>query len=49
MMECEKSYYKLRLDMKDDDLEDDPGGGTETEEEEVERKRIEKAAELIEI
>ena len=49
MMECEKSYYKLRLDMKDDDLEDDPGGGAETEEDEVERKRIEKAAELVEI
>jgi hypothetical protein len=29
LIECEKSYFKLRLDMKDDDEEeeDDPGGG----------------------
>ena len=45
-MECEKSYFKVRIDMHDDDKEDDPGGGEETEEERIERERVEKAAEL---
>jgi hypothetical protein len=49
LMECEKSYFKVRIDMHDDDEEDDPGGGEETEEERIERERVERAAELAEI
>ena len=37
LMNCEKSYFKLRLDMEDDDEdEDDPGGGEDTEEDRLE-------------
>ena len=48
LVECEKSYFKLRLEMQDDgDEVEDPGGGeTETEEEKKERERIEKAIEI---
>ena len=51
LMECEKSYFKLRIDMEDDDdEEDDPGGGeTETKEEKLERERIEQAIEIAAI
>ena len=52
LIECEKSYFKLRLDMKDDDEEeeDDPGGGgQESEEERKERERVEKAIEMAAI
>ena len=44
LIECERSYFKLRLDMKDDDEEeDDPGGGEkESEEERREEERVEK-------
>ena len=45
LMECEKSYFKLRINMEDDnDEEDDPGeGGVESENERKE-KAIEIAA-----
>ena len=47
LMNCEKSYFKLRLDMEDDDeTEDDPGGGERSEEDILEDERIAKAAEL---
>ena len=51
LMECEKSYFKLRIDMEDDDdEEDDPGGGVvETEDERKERERVEKAIEIAAI
>ena len=39
LMECEKSYFKVRIDMHDDEEEDDPGGGEESEEERIERER----------
>ena len=46
LVECEKSYFKLRIDMEDDEEEDDPGGGEiETPEETKERVRLEKAIE----
>ena len=50
LVECEKSYFKVRLDMEDDDdeEEDDPGGG-ETEEERIERERVEKVMEIAEL
>ena len=42
LMECKKSYFKVRIDMQEDDEEDDPGGGEiETEEERIERERVE--------
>ena len=47
MMNCEKSYFKLRLDMQDeDDPEDDPGGGPQSEEDRLEEERVRKAAEM---
>ena len=51
LMECEKSCFKLRIDMYDDDIEeDDPGGGMEESvEDRLERERVEKIAELAEI
>ena len=50
MVECEKCYFKIRLEMKDDDEQDDPGGGQdESEQEKAERLRIEKEIEVAEI
>ena len=40
LMECEKSYFKVRLEMLDSDLEDTGGGGDTSEEEEQEKIRI---------
>ena len=48
LMECEKSYFKVRLEMLDSDLED-TGGGDTSEEEEQEKIRIEKAVKLAEL
>ena len=49
LTECEKSFFKLRLDMLDE--EEDAGGGlaNETEEDKKENARIEKAAEMAAI
>ena len=51
LTECEKSYFKLRIDMMED--EEDTGGGsepiTETEDEKKERERIERAVEMAAI
>ena len=51
LVECEKSYFKVRIDMQDDgDEEDDPGGGGQvTEEERREIERVQKAVEIVEI
>ena len=52
LMECERSFFKVRIDMEDVDEEpDDPGGGEEheTKEEKVERLRIENAMEIAAI
>ena len=50
LVECEKSYFKVRLEMNYEDETEAPGGGEkETEEERIERERIEKAMEIAEI
>ena len=51
LMECEKSCFKLRIDMYDNNIvEDDPGGGVkESEKDRIERERVEKLAELAEL
>ena len=44
LMDCEKSCFKLRIEMYDNDIrEDDLGGGVkESEEDRIERERVEK-------
>ena len=50
MVECEKCYFKIRVEMRDEDEQEDPGGGQEeTAQERSERIRIEKEIELAEI
>ena len=51
LVECEKSYFKVRLEMNDLEETEDPGGGEEkeSEEERLERLRIERAAEIAEL
>ena len=50
LVECEKSYFKVRLEMNDEDDTEEPGEGEkETEEERIERERIEKEMEIVEI
>jgi hypothetical protein len=50
LVECEISYFKVRLDMEDDDSEeDDDAGGGETDEERIDRERVEKVMELAEL